>query len=501
MGNNEQEREINLADMIWTICLKWRVLLVSAVIFAVLAGGYSCLNSMRSRERSDDSDPQLSNIELLEDSQDRVNQYLQYVKILEDQFAYNENAPFMQLNALGFYVGRVSYYVDNHFQDEQPDNSEFGNMKAIITSYLAELRSEGFISELYSLMGGSADNSAYLLELVDTANQYGGAVFSQNANIAAALDNGSNTMTISVYGAEEAACRELLQLVKKTIEGKRDSVAGRIGEHDIILIEDACNYVSDIQLLTYQKGKMDWVTTSQTAVKNLEGQLSEQEMLYIQQLETSQEVEGSAEDEGNEPQQNTVTFSAADINVKYVAIGFVGGLILAGFVIILLYVLNNRLRLADDVEALYGVKLFCRMVPDEERKKKIFDFVDDFLIKLRNINQHSFTPEEAISMAAAGIRISARNAKTTKIYATGSNMGPKEKAVIENLAEELKKTGVELIAGNPILYDAEAMEHAAEVGNLVLVERAGVSMYDEVSNELETCSYQGIKILGMVMMG
>lgn len=488
MKRNVTEREVNLIDMFWASCLKWRQILVWAVVFAVLAGGISYLKSVQMVKDSlkPAEEVVLDEIELESDSENIVNVYLQYKQMYADQILYNKMAPLMQLNANGFYRSIVTYYVDNPFEAQSELMDENDTTEAIIDAYEARLQSEEFTKKLMELTNCDEKAVSYKKELIDCTNEYG-------QNDTDIKENG--IMMISIYGDEEQNCKELVQLVKETIDSEKGAISKLVGEHDISLIEDSCNYVVDVKLLKYQQENISKLSVYATNIGSIKNQLTNDELSYVDFYEKKQ-----AEVENGETEGSDTVIPKATISKKLIAVGFVLGAAFAFFVAILMYLSNSRLRLEDDFETIYGVKLLGNVVVKNEDKKRWFSFIDRFLNKMRHLNKHYFTENEAVSMVAAGIRIGAKKSGTTRVYITGAVMGKEEKTVIERLKKELKQTDIEVLFGKPILYDAEALEQSADIGYVVLVERVGGSLYGEVAEEVEMCIHQGVKVLGAVVV-
>lgn len=488
MEKSIAEREINVIDMFWAVCLKWRQILLWAVVFALLAGGFSYLKSIRAAKQAAEPMEEISldEIELDNDSKNNVNAYLAYKEIYANQIIYNENSPLMQLDSNGFYRGIITYYVDTHFEVEYPLINKKDNTSAIVGAYKVQLRSQEFTAKLKELADSDEKNVSYIKELIDCDNNYGKTD---------AVTGGNDVMMISVYGADERTCKEMAELVKEVISSGKAEVTKQMGEHDITLIEDNCEYVADIELLKFQQENISKCSAYFNTIRDLRGKLSDDELSYVDAYERQQsEFEGGMEnDEEN-------IFLKPSVSIKYVVAGIVGGAALAFFAIVLMYLFNYRLRLEDDFEMLYGVKLLGSVLIKDDGKKKWFAFFDQFIIRMRHLNKRYFTEDEAISMVAAEIKIGVKKLEASKVFVTGAVVGKEEKSVIEQLKKELNKSGIELVLGKPILYDAEALEKSVEVGCVVLVERAGISLYGEIAEEIEICAHQGMKLLGAVVV-
>ena len=60
----------------------------------------------------------------------------------------------------------------------------------------------------------------------------------------------------------------------------------------------------------------------------------------------------------------------------------------------------------------------------------------------------------------------------------------------------MEKEGITVTILNNVLYDAEAMEKLGTVKGAVLVEKAGSTLYNEITGELELLRRQEIMVLG-----
>ena len=71
-------------------------------------------------------------------------------------------------------------------------------------------------------------------------------------------------------------------------------------------------------------------------------------------------------------------------------------------------------------------------------------------------------------------------------------------------AEAIKKTledsGIEMTVLNNVLYDLSAMEHLQDVKGAFLLEKAGETLHEEITKELELLKRQEIKVLGVIVV-
>ena len=485
MEKKIKEREINLIDLFWAVCLKWRQIIIGAIIFALLAVGLGYFKDSKEASKPKVV-PTTENIVLEKDSLDKLKLYLKYNGLLKKQVQYNKNAPLMKLDANGFYVETITYFVDNYFVTEFPIINKVNNIEGLLAAYRSSVYETSFLSDIYSAVEAEYEFEVYCAEVLDCNNRF---------KIDSNIGTESNMLVISIYGSNADNCKQLSKIVQEKITSSKSKIEQKFGKHELILISDECNNIASKNLLAYQDENINKENSYINTLELMQTKMSDNEKAYIQAYEKENSLDGGKDIEN----ENEIT-SNVQIRKKVVAIGFIGGAALVLFIFILIYLFNNKLCLEDDFESIFGVKLFGTVIYKKEKSKRIFSFLDKFILKMRHFNKHYFEFEKALEMSAAGIKIASRKMGTNKVYATGNVIGKEEKAVLELLAEELKKFEIEIVIGNPILYDAEALEKSAEIGCVVLIESVGNVLYREVADEIEICEQQGTKLIGAIIV-
>jgi RNA-binding protein YhbY len=487
MGKGAMEREINLVDMIWAVCLKWRSILACAVILAVLAGGFSYYRSVKSISALEEAE-KVTSEDLIEDltyeEMKTSEVYLNYKKTYEELTYYNENAPLMKIDANNFYVGEVSYFFDNGYKLEYPVIAENNNIVAIVSAYKGMIGTQEFAQQVQQLLGDT-NNASYAMELVDCDGEYAGT------NIIPTQEE-RGVLSIAVYAADEETCVRLKELVKEVIETSKSTVLKQFGSHEVTVIKDIVNKSSSGELLNKQKEKMDFAYTCSNNMYNMSLKFTPAQQSYLNKC--IEEMDGMAEDVKEEEKE----LPTASVSKKMIVLGFLGGAFLMFVIWALIYIFSNRIRLEDNFETIFGSKLLGN-VPISEKEKKWFRFIDSIFEKLRHFNQRYFDRDEALDMIAANVRIAMAKKDVKKVMLTGAAFGAEEKEIAEDLAERLKKDGIEILGVSSILYNAESLEKLVEIGQVVLVEKAEQSLYGEVEREIEICRQQEVNLIGCVV--
>ncbi|MBE5881059.1 MAG: hypothetical protein E7289_01925 [Lachnospiraceae bacterium] len=487
MENNFAEREINLWDMFWAVCLKWRSILLWAVIFALLAGGFGYYKSAKVAEQSGVTSQvtaeDLRNNLTYEELQ-AVNTYLEYVQIYEEMCNYNEYSPLMQMNSNSFFEGEISYYVENGYVVEYPVIEGNNNIVAMVEAYNAVVQTEEFAKQIKNVI---ADENVkpYAMELIDNTET-------------SDTDKAAGVFSIYVRAQDEDTCMQLKEIVKKAVEDNKANVNSMFGEHEIVLLQDVVYKTNSPELLVEQKESVDRCYACGIGLAPILDKFNNNQKTYINVLNKEQE-EGCKESGEAAVSEPKVT-PTAKVDVKYLIIGFLGGAFIAFAVWVVVYLFAGKLRLEDDFEKIFKNKLLGSVPSYDANKKKWFAFVDKFFLKIRHFNQRYFEREEALEMIAANIRIAAQKADSKQVMFAGAVCGNEEKKVMEAIAEKLNNDDIELVWSDSVLYNAEALQRMVQIGHLVMIEKAEASLYTEVKKEIEICAQHDINLIGCVIV-
>jgi len=487
MSKGVAEREINLFDMLWAVCQKWRSILAVAVILAVLAGGFSYMKSAKAAHAAKEpvtvtAADMYANLTYEEQKTSDV--YVNYKQTYDELSYYNANAPLMQLDANDFYKGEISFYIDNFYIVEYPVITKEDNTIAIVNAYKATVGTEEFAQKLVEILG-HVEKSSYALELVDCKGLYSGTNVIEDSE-----DRG--IFSVCFYAADEETCTQIKELIKESVLAKKAEMAKQFGKHEITVLQENVSPASSAELLEQQKVNSDMAFNCSNNMYNMSLKFSDAQKAYVAQA--FEEVNSAVREEDKE-----VVVPAPTVSKKLIVLGFVGGAFLMFVLWALVYIFSNRLRLEDDFEKIFASKLLGN-VAMTDKKKKWFAFIDGLFEKLRHFNKRYFETEAALDMVAANIRIAMQKAEGKTVMVTGAVCGEDEKKVADALAKRLKKDGIEIVCESPVLYNAESLEKLAATGYAVLIEKAEKSLYQEVAREIEICAQQEVELLGTVVV-
>lgn len=463
MGN----RELSIWDMFWSICLKWRVIIVSMIAFAVLLGGFSYYKSYMvvQEEKQKQTETSYEDLELTDEEKYYAESYLGYKAVYDKQMSYNAESELMKLDADEFYLLPLTYYIDNDYVVEYPQINKFNNADSIAYAYKAKVVEAG------------------LGELVDCNNEYGNLEDEENG-----------TFVISIYGTSPEVCNALSGQVQKVIEDSHADVCKQVGNHSIAVITETCALTSSIEMLDFQKMSADKLNAYGKLVFDTQAKMTSKAKLYIELYE-QQNTCGDSMDEMADVTTNNLKVT---VSKKYVVLGTIIGIVIAVCFYALSYILNSKILFEDNFEKLYGIHVIGKIKSEE--KKKWCSNVDGFIERMRNVNMVQLTKEESFDMLISALKHQVRKDDLKELVLSGKLYTDAHKELIERVKIALEEKNVNVVYTDSILYDSQALTKNAEAKTIVLLECAGYTKYEWVKQEIENNRFGGVEILGAVII-
>ena len=161
-----------------------------------------------------------------------------------------------------------------------------------------------------------------------------------------------------------------------------------------------------------------------------------------------------------------------------------------------MYIFNGKLRASDELQNLYHIPQMGLIVKDSKKKLLPDKWVDN----LRNHGKRKFTPAQSMELAVAAVKIAAVKNGLDYVCLMGCNLAEGADNVCESIKQALEKEQIAVTILDNVLYNAEAMEKLENEKGVVLVEKAGSTLYNEVAKEIELLTRQDIAVLGGIVV-
>ena len=542
-----REREISLVDMIFDILLRWRVIVVAMLIGAIVLGGFGYVSSYRAynaqvaeveaakkqveeemaelentiskedAENSEDEEiPALDKItkkwlekKLKETQIQNIHSVLLYEQAYEDALAHMKEDVWMQAKSdrifkteLTFKVSAANLERTNNIERVYEDAVVSGELKERLAGVLKS--STAAVGDVYSFARGTGS-----------------------------LAEGGDTFRVSVSHYDEAICEKLAQAVKDFVEEKHTAFQSSLGSHEIVVVNESVAELTDTGMWSYQNQYYKDLMNQKNNIDSMKAAFSLHELQYydilangkfteltedaVAELEEEQASALKAEEEAAEAaaaanaaaaleDENSaasivargVTLSPG-ISLKYIILGMILGAFVLLFWYFMVYILNGKLRTSDNLQDIYDIPQLGQ-IKGAVAKKKLFGFVDEWIISLRDYNKRKFTQKEAVELAVAAVKIAAAKEGLDTVYMVGCDLKAHALEVCEQMKVQLSKENICTEVLSNVLYDAQAMSDLEHAKGVVLLETVGSTLYSEIAQELELFKRQDISVLGGILV-
>lgn len=542
-----KEREISLVDLLVEILLRWRRIVVCMLVGALLFAGLGYAQSVKAvADRKAEMDEAAMKLEKLLEEQGKleeeeqagsgqgnqnaqqagkeeaakldlkvlekqmtesqiynVDYVLTYEKLYEEELAYTESSVLMQMDPNQIFKAELTFRITSEDMEKTYNLEKLYEDIAVSGSLLEKLAQKldtepAVIAELVGL-----ENSSY------------------------STIEGTDTLRLYVRHSDESSCQKMADGVIAYIDARHEELEKSAGRHEITLLEQSLTAVSDTSVLGHQKTYQAELLSMQNAVltnkktfgrlewkyydirKN--GKLTELSEKKIAEIEAEEAKADKAGADGEVQLSMAEEIAAlekllaegvnvtAGISLRYIVLGMLLAAFVYVFAVFLQYLFNNTIRATENLQELYGMEQLGQISSGQEGKK-LFGFVDQWILAIRDRNRRKFAETEALELAAVATGMAACRLSMSTVYLLGCDLKEHSMQVCERLKEKLEADKLQVIILNNVLYDAAAMAQLAEARCAVLVEKAGSTLYEEIEQELELLKRQEIAILGGILV-
>lgn len=506
-----KEREISLLDLLVELLLHWRMVLVAMLLGGIVLGGFSYVRSSQNAKRQQQAAEKahqdweqqqgLSREELMEqweaqgvslrgkldDAQlERVNTAFSLRQRWDERFDYQQHSLLMQLNPMKIQQADLIFWVSADDMEEA----------YIIANVYERLLAGATLHEYVENKCGIDCDVSEIITLTKP-----GYDVEQVSNYT--LEERVNAVSVQILHDDADTCSAMADAVEEFIRLQQKELERTLGNHEVILLSRTQREVTDKKVADLQSTCANTLYSLSVNYSALKKSFVSEELAYYNYL-----VAGSPADSGDAgAQENEAVQGAsapetvvakAGISVKYVLLGII---LFAGiyfFALFVKYIMNSRLRSADSLCELYGIPQLGTV--SALSQKRFLGVVDQWILKLRYHNQRRFTPEESVGLAAVAVKMAALKRGDKAVCLLGCELKGNTLEICGQIKGQLEAAGLKVNTLSNVLYDAEAMEQLGGVGSVVLVETAGVTLYDEILKELELLRRQEITVLGGIVM-
>lgn len=468
-----QEREISLGKLFWKLLLGWRRCLALGIIFAIVVSSllymgdrsvyqanYQAFQKQENGEKIEETDVELTEEELAE---------VEHVRALQKQIAnvrtYLEESTFMKLIPNDMYTLVLQYYVDSDYTYSYTQENKVDYTNAITLNYQSYVLSGVVAQEIKDTLSLEQE-VGYINELISA-------------------ESDTDTFIVKVFYNEAEVLEQMKPEMIKAIENRTEHLNKTIGAHTLKLVEATITTEMDGSVATKQKSYSDLLYNYTVQLNALKGALSSEQLEVLEADEKASVVLA-------EPMPPV-------FNIIYAVLGFVVGVFFGCIWILLAMLFATKIQDTEEISVLYDIRNLGG-IARENKKKKLFSFVDTFLLNLQNRHKKQLTKEQQFRMLCSNLEIACKRASLNKLYFTGSEIEKIDQTVLAELKKNLSSAGIQVCVGENISYDANSLKEMAEIGCVVFVEQIGLSIYKEIEKEVKIARENAVDILGSIVI-
>ena len=478
---------MDLIDMLADVLSHWKNLLMAMIIGAIVLGAFGYVKSDKAVQNELGA-VSVDNEETREDKLAQLKESLgenllagvDSVIVWENKYdlkeIYYQNSLYMQLDPLHIVQKELVYQI----QSEDNGGSKFGII------YGNAINNVGLYNWIEQQTGMDA---SYVSEMI-SADIKSGMTIADGTQV---LLSDSNCVKIVIMQKDEESCEKLTDAVKEYLAMQQENLSQKIGNHELVLLSETMGTVANTSVLSNQTAYRDEINSMKSTIAETKAEFTEEQKQYYDLLtQNDSEIIDTTQDTVTEP----VTVQKPSVSIKYVVLGAVIFAFVYAMILCLMYIFNGKLRASDELQHLYQIPQMGLIV--KESKKKLLP--DQWVDNLKNHGKRKFTPVQSMELAVAAVKIAAVKNGLDQVCLMGCNLAEGADNVCESIKHALEKEDIAVTILDNVLYNAEAMEKLENEKGLVLVEKAGSTLYNEVSKEIELLTRQDITVLGGIIV-
>ena len=474
MDYNREEQEIDLIDLLFELLMHWRGMVVSMLVVAVLAAGYSFLSSKMSADHARQQQEMLSQqIEQIQQegtsSAESVDEEMTETEKLEVQkLLVNEE----------LYAKKREYY-DNSYLLKCDANS----MYQVTLTYTVNTTNRTTACDIQQIYGNTIETSALLQQLSDASGVPFTSIGEMVDVSADNPDRGSKIFSVTLTAPNQEMADALTKVTQQYIKNLQKQLRGDGYEHTLDEVCDSQGPVVLDWLVDQQESVQNSILSYESTIASLRDSLSSKSKIwdyYITQGGVSEPI------------------PKVKISLKITLIGAILGIFLYAAVICVQYLMNSTLKRSDDLNQLYRLAALGRVTLPKEGKKLPFQQVDNFILSLRNRNKTLLTETQATELAYTQTALTAKKAGARRVCMVGACLKDETLRICEEIKAKLEQDGFQIEILPDVLYSAQSAEKLDDTEAAVFVETVAGTRYEQMDEELAILNRLGIPALGCI---
>lgn len=487
---DDDESEISLLDLLYHILRRWRSLLLIAVLFCTLLGGFKLVKGIRTLGSADLKEEQKNYESQLEgytiSKENLENQINELTDAIQNKEDYYDHSVLMKLDSKKFYKGTVTFVVTDASEVPAAEaNRDLSlaidrKMNSVLGSYVALIQNGTILRDVQNGLSSKLDQK-YLAELIYTQ-----------------VDYQSKLLHITVVGDDKQQVQSISDAIIQGLQNASVHMNASVAAHRLELLSSYVGNDADTSIpigMIPEAGANTSDASYQTSIEELQkNYTSSITDMQNQLLDCNNQL---SELEEPEPPVGASRTSVLKEGIKYGIIGFVAGAFVLAFVYALQYLLCGKLMDGDELNDHYGILLLGDYyAPLHAHTNRIDRWID----RMNGITEDKQSVERVYALSAANIMAQVDTEKNRKLLLMGNAKSEDFDAAATALSEKLCLSGIDVIAAGNVNESASAIEKLQQAEQVVLIEQRGASRQQDIQKELLILRKLEKKIIGAIVL-
>lgn len=437
----KDQTEIDLRQLFWAICRRWRMVLCWMLAAALTAGAFKAVWTVCSQRGAEETaQTQPTGTDILQAQKDALERLSAAGEAIAMREEYEKESLYMAINPYNVAVARQTYYVktDDPVLPETASETH-GYANAVVAAYAEVLTGEEVLRAVAEECGVEL---RYLSELVEAGG------------------NNAGMLTLRVIAKDLETAEKILRLLDENVDASKERIETAVEAHRITRLSYDAYTTVDMDLAEAQSNRAAALTTrGAEQTKRLEKLEKEYESLEV--------LAGS-------------TSSAVKSGVKTAILGALLGAVIACCIVCVQAAVSDRLYSAGSLTQRVCLRILGA-VPTDPAKISAMGKLDR---KLRGKAGLSTATDAAGVYAVAASYLAGAYPEAKTVLVAGGAEEEHIQAACEAFQANLPEK--KFLAGGSVLTDADTIRKVGQSDLTVLVEHTGVSSYSGVIREAET---------------
>lgn len=472
----QDEEEIDLVALMVTLLHKLKPILLTAVVCAVLFGGFAGIKAIRGADKDTLKAQRLEDEEYQQKKRDyeevqalykqnvdsNTQQQQNAAAAVERTQEYMEKSVLNNLDPYNVWNAKTDLYISTGYQImpgmsyQNPDRTG-----AVLAAYSSALNDGAILNEIAAQVGTEAN---YLRELVSVD-----------------YSTYSQILTITVMGEDPEFVDGVMEALLGQMEAVKGNITDIISSHTVTTIARSSYNSVSTSLMDRQKANTDQLTELENRIEALQ--------LDRQKLDNAFQTDTDAWNNVEEP----VIGGAASSLAKYLLIGFLLGGVLACGVVVVRFLLDGMVYSASELNRSTGLPVLGALASDRTKKAGKLD------AKLYQMEGRPDGSADAEMLCLMAQTIRSRAPEAKKILVTGDLPADQLEALAAALQATEPLRGQSVTAAESILKAAATVPHVVAADAIVLAADCTVTRTDAVREQNEKILRLGKQILGCIV--